>query len=164
MLRRLTGPPTTSTEDRVDRVGPEMCANQLVVELTEGDHMLGDGRLSHTRAGKRDYVLRRRRLQLSTDARYPSVTQVVKISEKIALVSFHPPLGGHVHEPAEKPLQVTRVGIDGLGTPGQPVQPKHERTGGRRGVDSRVQVPPDPVLLTVDRVLAPAAHDCPRRL
>lgn len=141
-----------------------MYADQIVVELTEGDHVLGDGRLSDARAGKRDDVLRRRRPQPSTDARYPSVTQVVEISEQIAFVSFHPPLGGHVREPAEKALQVTRVGVDGLGAPGQPVQPQHERAGVRGGIDSRVQVPADPISLTVDRILAPAAHHCSRRL
>src|SRR5438093_12720507 len=36
------------------------------------------------------------------------VTQVIEIGEQIALVSFHPSRGGHVREPAEEALQVTR--------------------------------------------------------
>lgn len=122
--------------------------------------MLDDGRLGNRRAGERDHVLRWRVLQAGPDSRNPPVTQVVEIGEKIALVRFHPAFAGHVREPVEKALQVTRVGVDGLGATGEPVQPKDERVGMRRGIDSWVQVPPNPVPLTVDRVLAPAGHHC----
>jgi len=70
MLRRVTGQSTTSTNNRVDRVRPEPCADQIFVELTECDHMLGDGRLSDTRTGKRDHVVRERMLQPSPDSWY----------------------------------------------------------------------------------------------
>jgi hypothetical protein len=48
MLPRVAGPPRTSAHNRIDRVGPEALADQIFVELTECDHMLGDGRLIYT--------------------------------------------------------------------------------------------------------------------
>src|SRR5258708_283039 len=56
MLRRVTGQSTTSTNNRVDRVRPEPCADQIFVELTECDHMLGGRspqRYANRRAGPR---------------------------------------------------------------------------------------------------------------
>ena len=35
MLRRIAGPATTSPNNWVDRVGPEACADQILIELTE---------------------------------------------------------------------------------------------------------------------------------
>src|ERR1700681_1973950 len=60
MLRRVAGQSTTSTNNWVDRFRPEPCADQIFVELTECDHMLGDSRLSYTRTGKRNHVVRER--------------------------------------------------------------------------------------------------------
>ena len=114
--------------------------------------MLGDGRLSDTWTGKRDYVLRERTLQPGTNSRYSPVAEVVEIGENVAFVSFKPALGRCLVEPGQITSQVSRVGIDRLGSAGEPAKPNHKCTSVGHGTDSRVQVPPDPVSLSVDRV------------
>ena len=130
MLRRVTGQSTTSTNNWVDRVGPVPCADQIFVELTECDHMLGDGRLSDTRTGKRDHVLRDHTLLPTTDSCYSPVAQVVEIGEKVAFISFKPALGRRLLEPGQKTGQVSRVRIDRLGSAGEAAKPE-SRTHGR---------------------------------
>src|SRR5437867_3028509 len=149
MLRRVAGLPSISATNRIDGIGPESCADQILVELTESDHMLGDGRLSDTRTVKQDDVLRQRALGLNTDSGYSAVAQIVEISEEIAFVSFHPSLGRWVSKPGKKSIEITRVCVDGFGSTQEPAQPNHERTGVGNSTDSRVQVPPEviPVLL-----------------
>src|SRR6266702_3344266 len=142
ILSRVAGPPSTSTNNRVDRVGPEPCADQIFGELTECDHMLGDGRLSDTRTGKRDHVVRERMLQPSPDSWYSPVVEVVEIGEKVAFISFKPALGRCLVEPGQITSQVSRVGIDRLGSAGEPAKPNHKCTSEGHGTDSRVQVPP----------------------
>jgi hypothetical protein len=50
--------------------------------------VLGDGRLSDTRTGEQDDVLRERALGLSTGSWYSAVAQVIEIGEEVPLVSF----------------------------------------------------------------------------
>src|SRR5258708_26243085 len=90
-------------------------------------------------------------LQPSTDSRYSPVAQVVEIGEEVAFISFDPPFGRRLLEPCEKTLQVSRVGIDRLGSAGESAQPNHKSAGRRHSTDSRVKVPPDPVSPTIDR-------------
>src|SRR5712691_2082847 len=104
MLRRVAGLPSTSASNRIDRIGPESCADQILIELAECDHMLGDGRLSDARTGKRDHVVRERMLQPSPDSWYSPVAEVVEIGEKVAFVSFHPSLGRCVSKPGKKSI------------------------------------------------------------
>ncbi len=161
MLRRVAGPSTTSANNWVNRVGSEARADQIFVELTECDHMLGDGRLSDTGTGKRDHVLRQRTRQPRTDSRYAPVAQVVEIGEHVTLISFDPPLGRCLLEPGQKSLQVSRVGVDRLGPAGEPAKPNHKCTRRRHGADSRVQIPPDRIVLTLDRaqIHLPGSHN-----
>jgi len=120
VLTRVSGPSSTSTNDRVDRVAPESCADQILIELAECDHMLGDGRLSDARTGKQDDVSRQRALGLNTDSGYSTVAQIVEISEEIAFVSFHPSLGRCVSKPGKKSIEITRVCVDGFGSTREP--------------------------------------------
>lgn len=116
MPRRVAGLPSTSTNNWIDRVAPEARADQIFVELTERDNMLGDRRLSDTRTGKQDDVVRQRALGLSTCSWYSTVPQVVQIRQEIAFVSFQPSFGGFATEPGQKAIEVTGVRIDGLGS------------------------------------------------
>ena len=112
--------------------------------------MLGDGCLSQTGTGQRDHVGRWRMLQPSTDSSYSPVAEVVEVGEKVAFISFKPALGRCLVEPGQITSQVSRVGIDRLGSAGEPAKPNHKCTSVGHGTDSRVQVPPDPVSLTID--------------
>jgi len=82
--------------------------------------MLGDGRLSDTRTGEQDDVLRARPLGLSTSSWYSAVAQVIEVNEEIAFVSFQPSLCGGVSKPRKKAIEVSCVRIDGLGSTCQP--------------------------------------------
>src|SRR4051794_4995873 len=90
-------------------------------------------------------------LQPSTDSRYSPVAQVVEIGEEVALISFDPPFGRRILEPSQKTLQVSRVGIDRLGSARESAQPNHKCSGVRQGTDSGVQVPSDPISLSFNR-------------
>ena len=122
--------------------------------------MLGDGRLSDTRTGKQDDVLRQRALGLNTDSRHSTVAQIVEISEEIAFVSFHPSLGRCVSKPGKKSIEITRVCVDGFGSTREPTKPNHECAGGRDSTDPGVQLPPDLVSLILDRaqIHLPSSH------
>jgi hypothetical protein len=100
--------------------------------------------------GESGAVLRELTLQPSSESRYSPVAQVVEIGEKVAFISFKPALGRCLVEPGQITSQVSRVGIDRLGSTGEPAKPNHERTSVGHGADSRVEVPPDPVSLSVD--------------
>lgn len=113
--------------------------------------MLRDGGLSSTRTGKRDHVPRQRTLQPRSNSWYAALAQIVEIGQKIPLISFKPPLGRSVHEPGQKTLQVSRVGIVRLGPTREPAKPNYKCTRRRDRADSWIQIPPDPILPTLDR-------------
>ncbi len=71
-------------------------------------------------------------LQPSTDSRDSPVAQIVEIGEKVALVSLDPPFRRCLLEPRQKALQVSRIGIDRLGSAGEPAQPNHKCAGLRQ--------------------------------